>query len=339
MKSAIVKARRALAVCALSLVTASSLLAQSGPKESQPKGPQIPDGERKAVEKIQAATDIAAKMKAAGEFVKKFPKSTLRAQVVSNLGAEIMKIQDPAQQTTLLENLAVLFDQPAEFENIYATLIEAHVKAQRYDQAFAASAKLLEKNPGDVTAMTQMALIGVEQLKRNNNKYLTQSQQYAVKTIALIEEDKKPATMEAQQWDEYKTRWLPHLYQALGIMAYLTQDKAGAREHLEKAASLNSTDPVTYMLLGSMIDEEYQALAKQYQSITGGPAKEDTYKKAMAKMDEVIEQFAHSVALAEGQEQFKQLHDQILQSLELYYKSRKGSTAGMRELIDKYKKQ
>jgi hypothetical protein len=122
-------------------------------------------------------------------------------------------------------------------------------------------------------------------------------------------------------------------------MAYLTQDKAGAREHLEKAASLNSTDPVTYMLLGSMIDEEYQALAKQYQSITGGPAKEDTYKKAMAKMDEVIEQFAHSVALAEGQEQFKQLHDQILQSLELYYKSRKGSTAGMRELIDKYKKQ
>jgi hypothetical protein len=282
---------------------------------------------------------MPAKLKTAGEFVKKYPKSSIRPQLVGLLGNEITKLQDPAQQITHLEAMALLFDQPAEAEIIYPSLIDAYIKAQRFDEAFATSAKLLEKVPGDVTAMTQMALIGTEQLKKGNNKYVQQSQQYGVKAVALIEEDKKPANMDAGRWSEYKTRWLPGLYQSLGIMAFLSQDKASAKEHLEKSAALNSPDPVTYMLIGSIIDEEYQELAKKYQGMAGGPLKEETYKQVLAKMDLVIEQFAHAVALAEGQEQYQKLHEQILGSLEQYYKYRhKGSTEGMRALIDKYKK-
>jgi hypothetical protein len=55
-------------------------------------------------------------------------------------------------------------------------------------------------------------------------------------------------------------------------------------------------------------------------------------------LDEVIETFAHAVGLAEGQAPYQQLHDQILQDLQAYYKYRHGgSTDGLQQLIDKYK--
>ena len=72
------------ASCALLTVTLSSttLLAASGghshyagqdkSKQSAPS-----DGEQKALSKIEAAPDAAAKLAAAGEFTKKYPKSTL----------------------------------------------------------------------------------------------------------------------------------------------------------------------------------------------------------------------------------------------------------------------
>jgi len=55
-------------------------------------------------------------------------------------------------------------------------------------------------------------------------------------------------------------------------------------------------------------------------------------------MDEVIEFFAHAVGLSEGKAAYQQLHDQILQDLQAYYKYRHGgSIDGLQQLIDKYK--
>ncbi len=55
-------------------------------------------------------------------------------------------------------------------------------------------------------------------------------------------------------------------------------------------------------------------------------------------MDEVIEFFAHAVGLSEGKPAYQQLHDQILQDLQAYYKYRHGgSTDGLQQMVDKYK--
>jgi hypothetical protein len=48
--------------------------------------------------------------------------------------------------------------------------------------------------------------------------------------------------------------------------------------------------------------------------------------------------YAQAVAMSEGKTGFEQMHEQLLASLTGYYKYRKGSTDGMQQLIDKYKK-
>src|SRR2546423_2614645 len=99
---------RALAVCALIAALAAAALAQDKDKN---KAPQISKGEQEAMMKVQSAADPAAKIKAAEEFIKKYPKSTNRAGVVTHVVGEINKACDfpnpqadcPAKKIVLLE--------------------------------------------------------------------------------------------------------------------------------------------------------------------------------------------------------------------------------------------
>ena len=343
MNSVTLRRARITGVWALALMMISASLftgvawGQQADK-AKDQGPKISDGERKALEKIETTADLPTKIKLAGEFVKKYPASPMRGQVSSYIGGEIAKVEDPAQKVTFLESALQIFDQPKEAELLFPALINTYIKGQKYDEALAATAKYIEKNPNDVYVLTNIALTSTEQVKAQNAKFVAAVQLYAPKAIALIEADKKPEAMEDEKWNEYKTQWLPGLYQALGIVAYLTKNKADAKVKLEKAVSLNATDPVTYMLLGGLVDDEYRELAQKHQTMGPGPLKEQTLKEAQAKMDEVIEIFAQTVALAAGKEAFQRMHDSLLEQLTTYYKYRKGSTAGLQELIDKYKK-
>jgi hypothetical protein len=335
---------RAGGVWALVLTFATLLVFAQYPQEqrqdqSKTNAPKISDAENQALKKISDAPDVATKLQAAGEFIKKYPKSVKRSEVALHLAGEISRVQDMAQQITLAESYVTLFDQPDETGHIHPLLIDAYVRSNRLDDAFRVAAAMLEKNPDDAVVLTQMAIIGTEEIKKNNPKYLQQVQSYGPKAIGVIEADKKPERLTPEQWTEYKTKWLPQLYQSLGLASYLTGNKPDAKVKLEKAASLNANDPVTFMLLGSMVNEEYQALAQKHKGMPAGQAKDDTLKEAHAKMDLVIEAFAHAVALAAGNPQYQRLHDQLLQDLTAYYQYRKGSTDGLQQLIDKYKKQ
>ncbi|HSE98243.1 MAG TPA: hypothetical protein VLD57_08275 [Blastocatellia bacterium] len=334
---------RAAGVCALVIICAAGVSAQppgqsQEQKKSDPKEQKISEGENQAIKKISEAVDVAAKLQAGNEFIQKYPKSVKRAEVARHIAGEITNMQDAAQQITLAESFATSFNQPDELALIHPHLMDAYIKSNRIDDAFRVAAVALGNNSNDVVILTQMALVGAEELKKNNPKYLQQSQTYAVKAIELIEADKMPATMDAARWGEYKSRWLPHLYQSLGLISFLTGNKADAKAKLNKAASLNANDPVTFMLLGSMVNEEYQQLAEKHKTMSAGPLKEDTLKEAHAKLDLVIEAFARAVALSEGNPQYQRLHDQLLQDLQVYYKYRKGTTDGLQQLIDKYKK-
>jgi hypothetical protein len=338
---------RPAGVCAFLLICAAGLaFAQypqypsqpQEPRQDQSKEPKVSDAENQALKKIIDAPDAATKLQAGSEFVKKYPKSAKRSEVARHLAGEIGRAPDAAQQISLAESYLTSFNQPEEAALVNHLLIDAYVKSSRLDDAFRVAASIVEKNPNDVVVLTQMAIIASEELKRNNPKYIQQSQNYGMKAIELIEADKKPDTLEVTRWSEYKTRWLPQLYQSLGLVSYLSGNKADAKGKLEKAASLNATDPVTFMLLGSMINEEYQQLAEKHKTMSAGPGKDDTLKEAHTKMDLVIEAFARAVALSEGNPQYQRLHDQLLQDLTAYYKYRKGSTDGLQQFIDKYKK-
>lgn len=342
---------KAAAVCVLSAVTMGSTSLAASPEylqyerqgkdqskdKSQPGAPS--DGEQKAMAKIEAAPDVAAKLLAAGEFIKKYPKSTLRSKVVSYVAQEISKVQDTAQRATQLESTLTVFKEPSDAEVINPVLVDAYFKASRYDDAFRVAGAYLTKNPNDLAVLTQAAIEGIQQAKNKNSSFVPQSQQYGTKAIELIEAGKKPDTFDDARWNEYKTQWLPTLYRSLGMLSYMTGNKADARVKVDKALAINSGDAFSYALLGYMLNDEYQQLAEQHKALSSGPLKDSALKQALAKMDEVVDMFAHAVALSEGNAEYQQLHGQTLQDLQAYYQYRHGgSTDGLQQLIDKYKK-
>jgi hypothetical protein len=109
---------------------------------------------------------------------------------------------------------------------------------------------------------------------------------------------------------------------------------------LEKSASLNPKDPFTFVLIGSIYNEEYRQAAEKHRTQGQGPLRDSLLKEAYAKMDQVIEYYARAVALAVGRPDYQKLHDDILQDLKQYYSFRHGGkTDGLQQLIDKYKVQ
>ena len=70
------------------------------PAQEQAK-PQAPEAEVKAASAISSAPDLAAKLTQAEAFIKKYPKSTLRPQIVQGLTAEISRVTDAGQRLTL----------------------------------------------------------------------------------------------------------------------------------------------------------------------------------------------------------------------------------------------
>jgi hypothetical protein len=184
----------------------------------------------------------------------------------------------------------------------------------------------------------QLISVGTDQAKQMNPKFIPQSLEYGTHAIELIEADKKPADMDDAGWKKYKSTGLASLYRSMGLLNLFKGDHGEARARLAKAAELAPTDPFNYLLLAGVLNEEYQDGAKHYKSMPVGPAKDEELKKVLASLDQVIDAFAHTVALAEGNERLGPLRQQYLQDLESYYKYRhNNSTAGMQQLIDKYK--
>ena len=154
---------------------------------------------------------------------------------------------------------------------------------------FASRASSFRKSPNDVALLTQMTIIGVDQARNKNPKFVPQSVKYGALAIELIETNKKPESMDAAAWTDYQTRWLPTLYQYLGLVSLMSNEKDEARARLQKASEINANDPYNYMYLGILANQEYQQLAEEHKKVGSGPLKEESLKVAQAKMDEVIE--------------------------------------------------
>ncbi|MGB8509307.1 MAG: hypothetical protein WCD76_13040 [Pyrinomonadaceae bacterium] len=297
-------------------------------------GATVSADEAKALKKIQEAKDASSKLQAGGEYVKKYPKSTKRAEVANYLAGQIHDVKDASQKVTLGETYLMVFNDPGEVAIFNPVLIDAYINAKRLDDAFRLGGTHVEKNPEQVTTLTRLALAGSDEASRNNLKYAPQSLQYGTKAIELIEADKKPENLDDAAWQQYRTHWLPELYRGLGFLAMRTNNPAAARTHLEKAVALKSTDPIVYAVLGQIAEDEYTALAKQYQTTHAAA----TFTQAQGQLDKVIEFYAQAMGLAGDRPEYKQLSDNVRPGLENYYKYRhNNSMVGLDVLIAKYK--
>lgn len=323
-----------LTICILT-VGVGAAFAQEGTQQAKIN---VPAEQAKAIKKIEDAKTLADKVKATSEFLKKYPNSPARGQAAEYLAAQILQVKDDAQIIQNGETYLTIFTEPAESDPIVPGLIYSYVAAKRGKDAYAAAEKYLARHPEDVAVRLKLAIEGSNLLRTGAKDYAAVSREYGAQAIALIEADKKPATMDAAVWQEYRTKWLPQLYQTLGIFDFYAGDKPKARTSLEKATQLDSSDINGWLLLSTIADDEYQEVATKYNAATAGAERAELLKQANEKIDQVIEMYARIVALTEGKPEAKQINEQVRQNLESYYKYRHKNLDGLPALIGKYKK-
>lgn len=338
LKADIMKRKTFILAIALVAFINVVTLAQTPTATPNTQQPKLAPDEGKLVDKIAAAPDPAGKLAAAGELIKKYPKTAIRSQVVLELANKIREVKDPAQKLTLAQQLQTMFSQPADEQTVMPVVLDALADANQIDQAFAKGSDFLTRNPESIEVLVELVAIGTEQAKKQNTKFVDQSIRYASQAIALADANKKPADFDDATWQQFKTVTLPSLYQSLGLLHMVKGANAEAKANYIKASQVAPTDPFNFVMIAALLNDEYQAAAKAYQAMAAGAPRDAELKKVQALLDTVIDAYAHAVALSEGNAPLAQVRQQYLQDLESYYKYRhNNSTAGMQQLIDKYK--
>jgi len=320
-------------------LSSSTLSARAICFRGQASTPKISEGEQKALSAINAAPDAAAKLTLAEEFSKKYPKSTIRTQVATQLAGDVAKVADATQKVALAERLQKSFSGDAERVIVQPVLIDAYLGAKRNDDAFTAAAAILAKDPDDIQTLIRMTIVGTEEAKTQNGKHVPVAMQYGVKAIELIEANKKQPGLDDSSWANSKAM-LPQMYQETAILALVSGKKDDAKTRVTKAISMNPNDPSSHAFLAYLLNDEYIQQATTFKSMPEGKQKEEMFKTLEGMLDSIIDSYAHAIGLATGKPEYQPLVQQLTPDLTSYYKFRHNqSAAGLQELIDKYKPQ
>ena len=286
---------------------------------------------------VAAASNPAARVAAAEDFVASFPKSSKRPQVAKLVSDQLPLLRNAQIAVSLLERARVIFTSPEELEFLGPTALNIYVDSNRIDDAFALASQMLSKQPDDLRTLIKITYLAAQAARDRNLKYANESAHYGLHAIEIIEKDQRPAGISDSAWLDAKSK-LPSLYQQVGIIS-LAQDKiVDAKTQIGNSIKLNPKDATSYALLGRVLSGEYEKSMTTYSGMQEDSKKEDEQKKLKALLDEVVDAYAHAVALATGKREHQALMQQLVPDLTNYYKiSHDGSVAGLKELIEKYR--
>ena len=330
--------KRTTGILTVALIALLGLMTFAQGQGNTKPAPKISQDEQNLLQKIASAPDGAAKLKAAGDLIKKYPKTTIRGRMAEEIANQITDVKDATQKLALAQQFQTIFNDPADEEFVGPVVIEAYADANQFDEAFTKGADFLTRHPESVRVLVTLLSVGTEQAKKQNAKFVDQSIRYGGQAIALAEANKKPANFDDAGWQQFKTVTLPSLYQSLGLLYMLKGANVEAKAHYTKASQAAPTDPFNFVMIAALLNDEYQAAAKAYQTMAAGAPKDAQLKKVEVLLDTVIDAYAHAIALSEGNAALATVRQQYLQDLENYYKYRHNkSTTGMQQLIDKYK--
>jgi hypothetical protein len=326
---------RGLSACALVCALALGAAAQEAAKPAEVK---VSGGERDAAAKIEKAKGVEARLQAAAAFVKKYPQSPLRKQVAESLAREVAAATDPQTSLSLAQTYADIFNLPEERRQVGATLLNGYINTGQVDEAMKMGAEWLAQHPDDVATMQNLTILASAQAIKGNAAFAARGRQYGAKAIELLEADKMPAGFDAARWPAFKKTALPSLYRETGVIALKSGDNAAALPLLEKAIEHGSTDAAIYFIVSDFYNDAYETRVKEH-TVASAAEKPAAMQKAQAALDKVIEAFARAIAFSDGKAELAQANAAYRERLTPYYKYRyKGSTDGMQQLIDKYKK-
>jgi tetratricopeptide (TPR) repeat protein len=296
---------------------------------------QIP-GEEAAFTAVRRATNPAARLAAAEDFVANFPHSTKRPEVARLVSEYLPIIRNSEIAVSMVVRARAIFTSPEELEFFKPVALEIYANGYRANEAFTLAGELLSKQPDDIWSLIKLTNLGAHEAKNSNLKYADQSLQYGFKAIELIEKDLKPPRLTDSSWLEAKSK-LGGLYQQVGIISLAVSKVSEAKTYLAKAIKLSPRDPTSYALLGRVLNGEYEKVKATYSEMPEGNAKADEKKRLDIALDEIIDAYAHAVGLATGKEEHQTLLQQLVPDLTTFYKYRHGSVEGLQKLVAKYR--
>src|SRR5436190_20870774 len=113
-----------LSIAMLLTATANLTFAQGQPS---------PD-EQNMAKAVMTAPDPVVQLKAAADFVKKYPKSTLRSKMARDLAEKIDAATDASQKVTGAQAYRQIFTEPSQKELSTPAPIDELIQAKRVDE-------------------------------------------------------------------------------------------------------------------------------------------------------------------------------------------------------------
>lgn len=286
---------------------------------------------------VSAATNPAARLAAAEDFVSNFPQSHKRPEVARLVSEQLKVLRNAQIAVSIVDRARTIFVSSEELEFLKPAALEIYADADRPDQAFALAADLLSGKPTEFPLLAKLTYLGAREARNRNLKYIDSSVTYGLRAIEIIEKEERPAGMSDSVWTD-QTLKVPGLYQQLGIIQLGAGRTAVAKAQILKSIQLDPKDPSSYALLGRVLNGEYETLTASYQKLPGGNSKQDEKIRLDNMLDEIIDTYAHAIGLATGKVEHQTLLQQLVPDLTAFYKYRHNeSTAGLQKLINKYR--
>jgi len=286
---------------------------------------------------LAQTTSAAARLAAAEDFVANFPESTKRPRVAKLVAQQLTTVRNPEVAVALVKRARIIFTSPAELEFINSAALEVYVNANRADEAFDLAPEVLSGKPGDLKALTKMTYLGAQEARQRKLTHADTSLKYGWQAIDIIEKDQRPTGMTDSEWAAVKST-LPELYQQIVLISLALGKTNEAKTLIIKTTELGPKDPSGFALLGRILNVEYEKSTAAYQSMPEGDSKQEERRKLDELLDNIIDAYARAAGLATGKVRYQSLLQQMIPDLVAYYKYRHNqSTAGLQELIDRYR--
>ena len=280
---------------------------------------------------VRSATNPAARLAAAEDFITNFPQSSKRSTVARLVAEQLPILRNMSVASSMVDRARAIFTGPDELEFLRPVALEVYANVNRTDEAFALAAELLASKPEQLWILQKMTYLGAQEARYKNLKHAQPALRYGLQAIEIMEQ-KLGSDSLATKTD------LARLYQQIGIINLAEGKEDEAKTRFTKAIVLNPQDPSAYALLGRLINAEYEKQMSKYRELPEGNAKVEERKLLDKMLDEIIDAYAHSVGLARGKVEQQGLIQQIIPDLTRYYKDRhNGSITGLQKLIEKYK--
>ncbi len=238
------------------------------------------------------------------------------------------------QYTAYLKKWVGLYEKEARKSKMLALLYVD----KKYEEALALGKQILADEPENVRVIIDEgygSYLAAASLKKDS--FNTDALTYARKAIQLIESGKAPA-----KWDPFKGKddTLAYLYDVIGRLE-LKDNPSGALTSFLKKAQFDTElkkDPWTYYFIaGAYESGPYTKLSADYKACCEGKDESPQSKLLLENINQVVDRmvdaYARAVAAAGSEPKYEAKKKEWMDDLTTWYKFRKGSDAGLPELI------